>query len=412
MKGATLKCKVDDSIDRFAIDAHTFRQLDLPSISYLQVYRIEINDRVWHGKLAEPVEGKQWGNVLLVSSALAEQFDVSRSSIATISVSNADRVASLKYKLCDNTKTPLPIVEGIEVHPDNICRLDGDTVKIITCDPGAGYITKETRLGNADPSNSHSKSKFRRLGQEFQQENAAGFDRLAGKNDVIEEVRNKVLLPFNNPDLATEHLGSPLNGVLIYGPEGVGKSTVVKATAEETNATILHVPAKGANDPEIVQGIYKKASSQKGKCIISVDPLDTIIPAQDRESTALAILQECLNNSQQNEQVITIAVARKPDQLPHSLLRAGRLEQIIEIPLPNRRQREELFRYFLRDIKAKSVIDYPLLADQTETYKGADIQKLSREAGTGVMIEANTSKGDAEITTEKILDFIKARCFP
>ena len=216
---------------------------------------------------------------------------------------------------------------------------------------------------------------------------------VGGLKEQIRELREVVELPLKNPDLFKEMGIEPPKGVLLYGPPGCGKTLLAKAVAGESNATYISLVASElaqkfvGEGARIVREVFSFAR-KKAPAIILIDELDAIGAKRldigtsgEREihRTLTQLLAE-LDGFEPLDNVKVLATTNRIDILDPALLRPGRFDRIIEVPLPDLQGRVEIFRIHTRRMKVKDV-DLESLAKLTEGASGADIKAICTEAG-------------------------------
>jgi proteasome regulatory subunit len=217
---------------------------------------------------------------------------------------------------------------------------------------------------------------------------------IGGLDEQIREIREVVELPLKNP-LLFRRLGiEPPKGVLIYGPPGVGKTLLARAVAGETSATFIRLVASELAQKFIGEGarIVREVFSLARKyapSIVLIDEIDAIAAKRidigtsgEREihRTLTQLLAE-LDGFDPLDNVKVIATTNRIDILDPAILRPGRFDRIIHIPLPDRKARKEIFRVHTRRLNIKEEVDLDALAEATEGASGADIKAICTEAG-------------------------------
>src|SRR3989344_3973555 len=216
---------------------------------------------------------------------------------------------------------------------------------------------------------------------------------LGGLEDQMMEIREVIELPLNKPELFKEVGIDPPKGVLLYGPSGTGKTLLAKAVAASTNATFIEIVGSELNQKfigegaKLVKDIFQLAR-EKSPSIIFIDEIDALAAERldigtsgEREvqRTFMQFLAE-LDGFKPLGDVKIIAATKRIDILDPALLRPGRLDRLIEVPLPNEHARTEIFRIHTKQMQ-KNNINLKRLAKETEGMSGADIRAVCTEAG-------------------------------
>ena len=217
---------------------------------------------------------------------------------------------------------------------------------------------------------------------------------IGGLDDVIQELREVVELPLKEPEVFKKIGITPPKGILLYGPPGTGKTLLAKAVAHETNATFIHVVGSElvrkfiGEGAKLVRGLFKLAR-EKAPAIIFIDEIDAIgavrteaLTGGDREvqRTLVQLLAE-MDGFRPLEGVAVIAATNRPDILDPALLRPGRFDRIIEVPLPDEKARYEILKVLTKGIKLSRSVDLKRIAKITAGASGADLKAIITEAG-------------------------------
>ncbi|BDB97178.1 proteasome-activating nucleotidase [Saccharolobus caldissimus] len=227
---------------------------------------------------------------------------------------------------------------------------------------------------------------------------------IGGLEEQIRELREVIELPLKKPELFRELGIEPPKGVLLYGPPGTGKTLLAKAVARESNATFIHVVASEfaqkfvGEGARIVREVFEMAK-RKAPSIIFIDEIDAIgakrldigtSGEREIQRTLMQLLAE-LDGFNPLDNVKIIAATNRIDILDPALLRPGRFDRIIEVPLPDFKGRIEIFNIYLKKMKTSEDINLELIAQLTEGFSGADIKNVCTEAGY-IAIRSNRNK--------------------
>lgn len=220
------------------------------------------------------------------------------------------------------------------------------------------------------------------------------YEDVGGLEEQVRELREVVELPLKEPQLFEELGIEPPKGVLLYGPPGTGKTLLAKAVATEANATFIAIVGSElvqkfiGEGARIVRELFQLAR-KKAPSIIFIDEIDAIAARRidigtsgEREvqRTLMQLLAE-IDGFRPLDKVKVIAATNRIDVLDPAILRPGRFDRKIEIPLPDEKGRKEIFRIHTRRMKLSKDVDFGKLAKITEGFSGADIKAVVTEAG-------------------------------
>lgn len=229
---------------------------------------------------------------------------------------------------------------------------------------------------------------------------------IGGLDEQIRELRETVELPLTKPEIF-ERIGiEPPKGVLLYGAPGTGKTFLAKAVASQTKATFIRIVGSElvqkyiGEGARLVRDLFKMAK-EKSPSIIFIDELDSIgakrlesATSGDREvqRTLMQLLSE-MDGFNPRGNVRIIAATNRPDILDLALLRPGRFDRFISIPMPSKETRAIILRIHSRKMKLSDEVDFDELAALTEGANGSDLKAITMEAGMFAVREERHSVG-------------------
>jgi len=223
---------------------------------------------------------------------------------------------------------------------------------------------------------------------------SVSYSAVGGLNDQIRELREVVELPLTNPELFLRVGINPPKGVLLYGPPGTGKTLLARAIASNIDANFLKVVSSAIVDKYIgesarlIREMFGYAREHQ-PCIIFMDEIDAIGGRRFSEGTSAdreiqRTLMELLNQMDGFDvlgKVKVIMATNRPDTLDPALLRPGRLDRKIEIPLPNEASRLDIFKIHSAPIAKHGDVDWDAVVKLAEGFNGADLRNVCTEAG-------------------------------
>ncbi|RLF83384.1 proteasome-activating nucleotidase [Thermococci archaeon] len=231
------------------------------------------------------------------------------------------------------------------------------------------------------------------LGFEVIERPTVTYKDIGGLKKQLVELREAVELPLKHPELFEKVGIEPPRGVLLYGPPGCGKTLMAKALAHEVNATFIRVIGSElvrkyiGEGARLVSELFELAR-EKAPSIVFIDEIDAIGAKRLDETTGgerevnrtlMQLLAE-LDGFDPMGDVKIIAATNRPDILDPALLRPGRFDRLIEVPLPDFRGRLEILKVHTRKMTLKKV-DLKVIAEMTEGASGADLKAIVTEAG-------------------------------
>ncbi|GBM92712.1 Transitional endoplasmic reticulum ATPase [Araneus ventricosus] len=236
------------------------------------------------------------------------------------------------------------------------------------------------------------------------------WDDIGGLETTKKELQEMIQYPVEYPDKFLKFGMTPSRGVLFYGPPGCGKTLLAKAIANECQANFISI--KG---PELltmwfgeseanVRDIFDKARAA-APCVLFFDELDSIAKARggsvgDAGGAADRVINQILtemDGMSSKKNVFIIGATNRPDIIDPAILRPGRLDQLIYIPLPDDKSRESILKANLRKSPISQNVDLSYIAKVTQGFSGADLTEVCQRSCKLAIRESI----EAEIRREK-----------
>jgi proteasome regulatory subunit len=232
------------------------------------------------------------------------------------------------------------------------------------------------------------------LGMEVIEAPDIDYDSIGGLDEQIKEIKETVELPLLKPELFEKVGIQPPKGVLLYGPPGTGKTLLAKAVAHSTKASFIRIIGSELVQKYIGEGARMvrelfELAKEKSPSIIFIDEIDSIgakrldsITSGDREvqRTLVQLLAE-MDGFDPRGNVRILAATNRPDILDPALLRPGRFDRIIKVPMPNAEARTEILKIHTRKMNLSPDVDLKKIGQMTDDTSGADLSAIVMEAG-------------------------------
>ena len=220
------------------------------------------------------------------------------------------------------------------------------------------------------------------------------YDDIGGLEDEIRDLREAVEIPLENPRAYHEVGIDPPSGVLLHGPPGTGKTMMAKAVANRTNATFIKMAGSElvhkfiGEGSRLVRDLFQLAEDHEPS-IIFIDEIDAIASKRTESKTSgdaevQRTMMQLLSNMDGFEdrgEIRIIAATNRFDMLDEAILRPGRFDRLVEVPMPDEEARERIFEIHTTGMAVSDDIDLRRLAEETDEASGADIKAMCTEAG-------------------------------
>jgi transitional endoplasmic reticulum ATPase len=226
-----------------------------------------------------------------------------------------------------------------------------------------------------------------------------GWDDVGGLDEAKRELRDGVELPLRHPD-SFERLGiRPAKGFLLFGPPGTGKTMLAKAVAREAEANFIATKSSdllskwyGESERQVTR-LFQRAR-QVAPTVIFIDEIDAMAPTRGGGLGEPAVTERVVNTLlaemdglEELRGVVVIAASNRPALLDPALLRPGRFDDLIYVPVPERDGRLHILKIHTRDMPLGEDVDLDSIAGRTEGYTGADLEDIVRRAGLQALRE-------------------------
>ncbi|MDG6910027.1 MAG: CDC48 family AAA ATPase [Nitrososphaerota archaeon] len=225
---------------------------------------------------------------------------------------------------------------------------------------------------------------------------------IGGLEAVKKELQEAVEWPLKYPDLYDKIGYSMPKGIMLYGPSGTGKTLLAKAVATESEANFISVRgpellSKWVGESERgIREVFRRAR-QASPCVIFFDEVDALAPTRGMggdsmvtERVVSQLLTE-LDGIQSLQGVVVLAATNRIDIVDPALLRAGRFDKLVQIPLPDKPARKEILKIHTKGVPIAKDVDLDRIVEMTEGFSGADMASLTNTA-VSIVLQGFISK--------------------
>lgn len=245
------------------------------------------------------------------------------------------------------------------------------------------------------------------------------FAEVGGMEDVKDEIRLKIIHPFQHPELYAAYGKRPGGGVLLYGPPGCGKTHVARATAGELGSAFLSVGLEdvlsmwfGESEANLHE-LFEQAR-RMAPCVLFFDEVDALGARRSdmRSSPGRQLINQFLVEldgvSSDNEGILVLAATNAPWHVDDAFRRPGRFDRIVFVPPPDRSARQEILRIHLTG-RLQENVDLDAIAGRTERFSGADLRALVDTAIEAKLAASLADGVPRPITTDDLLSGARRR---
>jgi transitional endoplasmic reticulum ATPase len=243
---------------------------------------------------------------------------------------------------------------------------------------------------------------------------------VGGLGELKQRLIETVEWPLRYPDKFAEAKVRPPRGVLLNGPPGCGKTLMAKAVATESEANFLSIKGPAllskyvGESEKAVRETFRKAR-QAAPCIVFFDEIDSLVPTRsgggmDQRVTERVVSQFLaeLDGIEELTGVLILAATNRMDLIDPALLRPGRFDMLVDVPMPDKSARREIFAVHLRGKPVADEVDLDDLAARSESLSGADIQAICNLAAWDAVRLVIGNPGEKlVITSERLLEAMR-----
>jgi len=238
-----------------------------------------------------------------------------------------------------------------------------------------------------------------------------GWKDIGGLPEVRERLRESIELPLKSPERFRDLGIRPAKGFLLYGPPGTGKTLLAKAVAREAEANFVATKSSdllskwyGESEQQVAR-LFRRAR-QVAPTVIFIDEIDSLVPARGgglgepavTERVVNTILSE-MDGLEELQGVVVIGATNRPTLVDPALLRPGRFDELIYVPVPDAESRRHILGIHTGAMPLAEDVDLDDVAARTERYTGADLQDVTRRAGLAALRRGLSGVGREEFET-------------
>ena len=243
------------------------------------------------------------------------------------------------------------------------------------------------------------------------------WENVGGLKELREELYYDIVLPIINPQKLKLVGLTKAAGVLLYGPPGCGKTLLAKAVANEAKANFISIKGpellnKYVGESErAIRSLFIRAKNSS-PCIIFFDELDALVPKRSNENnnSSERVVNQLLTEMdglEDRKQIFIIAATNRPDIIDPAMLRPGRLDKLLYVPLPDYEDRCSILQTITKDLKLSTDVDFEKINKdkRMEGFSGADIAALVRESQLHALKRLNQKEKENIKENEDIEEF-------
>jgi len=234
------------------------------------------------------------------------------------------------------------------------------------------------------------------------------FADVGGMSNLLSTLNHKIVRPLEDPETFEEHGIGVVNGVLLHGPPGCGKTHVAGALAGEIGHTFIEVSPADVTSKYMGEPAQKVAdlfaiARANAPCILFIDEIDGIDGSRDGDSNMNSSEQQLVNQLltelegiAEEDVVVTVGATNFVEDVDEALRRSGRFDECVEVPPPDAHARREILRIHLRDRPVTDDIDRDAIIEPTAGYAASDLELLAEDAAR------HAFRADSEITQKHL----------
>ncbi len=221
----------------------------------------------------------------------------------------------------------------------------------------------------------------------FKKGSGNGFENVTGRGELKEQLRKEVIFALQNPEKAQKYKLPAINGILLYGPPGCGKSLVLESFAEELGFNYSMIKASDFGNiyqPGVLENLQRvfDAASIKAPFVLCIDEIEFLAPGRGEDESGITpqvaalfgLMNECAKKG-----ILIAATSNRPDLVEPAIMRVGCLDRVFFVPQPDFEARKDMFKNHLAGRPCEE-LDYDELAKLSNDFNAGDITETVNEA--------------------------------
>ncbi len=247
------------------------------------------------------------------------------------------------------------------------------------------------------------------------------FEDVIGLEEVKTYIKMNVIKPFENPEIYKIYKKEAGGGALLYGPPGTGKTMIAKAIANEVGAAFYSIKASDimskwvGESEQNVKNLFEAVRSHD-ITVLFIDEIESITTKRGSHHSSVLdrVVSEFLAqldgfNEESDNVTMLLAATNVPSKIDEAIMRPGRFDRLIYIPLPEKEARIAIIKKMIDSIPFEDSLEFDTIGEVTEGFSGADIKGLVETTKT-YAIERTLQSGEvSEVTTEDFLEAMQGR---
>ncbi len=244
-----------------------------------------------------------------------------------------------------------------------------------------------------------------------------GFEDVIGLEDVKKYIKMNVIKPFENPEIYKIFKKEAGGGALLYGPPGTGKTMIAKAIANEVGAVFYSIKASDimskwvGESEQNVKNLFEAVRSHD-ITVLFIDEIESITTKRGSHNSSVLdrVVSEFLSqldgfNEETDNVTMLLAATNVPSKIDEAIMRPGRFDRLIYIPLPEKEARVAILKKMIDQVPIENDLDFEMISEITDGFSGADLKGLVETTKT-YAIERTLDTGDVSVISSE--DFLEA----